>query len=331
MDLRSSTRRPTESSSGTRTDVRVINSTVHGSRSGGVWIGGNNSSGSRNALIKGNTVYDNVLSNSPELNPKHSGTWNQGISLTADNSTITGNIVYKNYGEGIGTGGNRGAIISNNTVYDNWSVNIYPDGADHATVTGNFVYGTGDANFTVKGHRPIGIGAALEGDSSPVAITHAVVANNIVIGTRYGFYYGSYERGGGMQNALIANNTFVNATEADIHIEPDKHSENRLVNNISYQSPPGILAETANRSGGGPLTGFLFRNNCWHGGVAGPFAGTGDVSADPLLIKPGSFAPADYKISDASPCRKSGATISEVTADFFGSRRTAPDGIGACQ
>jgi hypothetical protein len=52
------------------------------------------------------------------------------------------------------------------------------------------------------------------------------IINNISTGGEYGFYYGSYGVGGGIQNSIVSNNTFTNTQRETVHIDLDKHSGN---------------------------------------------------------------------------------------------------------
>ena len=88
----------------------------------------------------------------------------------------------------------------------------------------------------------------------------------------------------GMENALIANNTIANTTDAAIHIDPDSgHSSNRVGNNIFLSAAVWTL-------GSGSSMGTPFGNDYWFGRIPGPFASAGDVFADPLLVQVGSFS-----------------------------------------
>ena len=307
------------------TNVSILNNIVHDCYEAGIVSGYSSAGVSKNNIIQGNHVYNTNLMNRV---PNSNHMWGQGITATQSDSTvIRNNVVHANYGEGIGSISSNGVTISRNTVFDNYSVEIYLDNSPNVVVSANYVYFTGDTRFLLyqKNEPPVGIGAAIEAYTSRVQLplNGASIINNIVVGGRFGFYYGNYDLGGGMQNALIANNTFVNQTDAAIHIDPDKHSSNQAVNNIFYRSPSGGVLQS------GSPTGFSLGNNCWFGGTSGTFGGGGDVAADPLFVQAWSFSPDNYRISNASPCMTSGRELKQVTSNFWGTSRAVPYSSGA--
>ena len=304
----------------TSNHVRIIGNIVHDSYGMGIFSGSDTAAQSYSNVIDMNTVYHNSLNN---ITRTPGIIWAHGImAWLSDNTVITGNVSFENYGEGIGSTLSTGVTISGNTVFDNYSVEIYLNNAPSSVVTGNLVYSTGNSSFFWQGHQAIGIGAAIETEPTQMLLKNETITNNIVIAGQYGIYYGNFDHGGGMQNSLIANNTVVNATDAAIHIDPDSHRLNQVVNNVFYRSPPGTLKS-------GSPTGFSFGNNCWFGGTAGSFAGTADVFADPLLVQPRSFSAGGYKISSASPCLASGRVLTQVTVNFWGTSRAIPYSSGA--
>jgi Periplasmic copper-binding protein (NosD)/Protein of unknown function (DUF1565) len=128
----------------------ITNNVVHDMNNNGIFVGCDSQPKSHDNIIQGNIVYNTVMSNSSRS--KNAG-WNQAISLEASsNSIVSQNLVYDNYGEGIGSGFSPGVVISGNTLYDNYSVQIYLSGTsyNYNTVNGNFIYNTGNTNFTYK-------------------------------------------------------------------------------------------------------------------------------------------------------------------------------------
>jgi parallel beta-helix repeat protein len=303
-------------------NVTIANNSVHGSWSGGIWVGGDVVGQSYNNSILNNTVFDNALRN--QSHSLSSG-WPSALQVDiSDNAQISGNTVYHNQGEGIDSLLSSGTLISQNTVHDNYSANIYLDNAPYATVDRNFIYSAGDRMYLSNGHPSEGIAAAIEGYSTQRPLTGITVTNNIDVGNDYGFYYGSsWGIGGGMQNALIANNTFVNNPRAALKIESDPgHSGNHVLNNIFYSATSNTLAS-------GSAAGSLFDHNLWFGGSHTGFAGAGDVNADPKLASPGSLTPAGYKLLGGSPAAGAGSATANLTTDFWGASRTLPLTIGA--
>lgn len=50
------------------------------------------------------------------------------------------------------------------------------------------------------------------------------ITNNIVLRSRWGFFYGNHENGGGLVGSVVANNTFYDATHTVLCIESAAHT-----------------------------------------------------------------------------------------------------------
>jgi parallel beta-helix repeat protein len=301
----------------------IINNVVHNIYSAGIYAGCNSFGSAHDDLIQGNIVFNASTKNSSLTAPG----WNQGITAQLnDNTVISQNKVYKNYGEGIGAAQSRGTVISGNAVFDNYSVEIYLDNAPGTIVNGNFIYNDGNSSFLKSGqYQAVSIGAAIESYSIQLPLTGIRITNNITYGGEYGFYYGNYGTGGGMQNAVVANNTFVYTQRETVHIDPDNHSGDVYMNNIHYASMIGLLSY-------GSTAGWAFNYNNWYGGsVSSGFAGANDVRANPALVNPWSYDPNGFKIAATSPDATAGATLSASLVDFWGTMHTPPYSIGAHQ
>lgn len=304
-------------------DVTISNNTIHGSQSGGIWVGGEVTGQSYNNQILNNVVHDNVM-----RNQTHSaqGAWGSALAIEkSDNTQIVGNNVYNNQGEGIDDLLSSNVKISQNTVHDNFSVNIYLDNAPGAVVDSNFTYSTGSRTYFINGHAAEGIAVAAESYSSKLPLNNIKVTNNIDVGDDYGFYYGAYDQGGGMKNSVIANNTFVNDGRSAIHIDAAAgNSGNSIFNNIFYSGASKTLAS-------GSAAGSLLHHNLWYGGSHAGFSGASDVNADPKLASPGSLTPAGYRPLAGSPAVGTGSASTVVGTDFSGVSRAGPLSIGAFQ
>jgi hypothetical protein len=154
---------------------------VHDCASHGIQT--NNSS---QVKILNSRVYRTVLSNASR---SISSGWGSGIKVrVSDNVLIQGNIVYNNYGEGLGTRGTN-VTIRANTVYDNFSVNIYTN-SENATIERNFVYCTPNSGYERDGLPAAGIGMAEEYfDGWGARLKNAKVLNNIVVFCKHGVRY----------------------------------------------------------------------------------------------------------------------------------------------
>jgi parallel beta-helix repeat protein len=302
--------------------VRVLNNDVHHSTRGGIYFGYDRWGYVSDVTISGNSVHDNVLENQYHT---MNGGWAQSIGLQyTDGVRVLDNRVFRNDGEGIVFIQSDNGVARGNEVSDNFSVGIYLDNAQYTTIDGNLVYSSGDTRYYRNGFPAAGIGTANESYSTANPLTNLTITNNIVVDTRWGFYYGAYESGGGLKSSTVANNTFYRATAAMVWLENDSHANNVVQSNIFYQSGGGAMLL-------GTAAGSTFRANNWYGGTAGSASGTGDVIADPRLVNPGGRTAADYKLTAASPDLQSGIDLPAITSDFFGAVRAARFDIGAHQ
>lgn len=297
--------------------VRVLNNKIHGSYRNGIYFGSNSS----DITIDGNEVYNNVLEN--RLRNMSSG-WGQALAVNKTNgATITNNRVYRNYGEGIDFVVADNGVARGNEVYDNFSVGIYLDNARYMTIDRNFVYSTGDTSYYRNGEPASGIGIANENYTVTSPSTGIVIKNNIVLNTKWGFYYGAYDLGGGLKNTTVANNTFYQSTYAAIWIQSDAHAGSLVQNNIFHQVGGRAVADVAG-------AGVIYRSNNWYGGSAGAAAGTGDVIGNPGFQNPGGLRADDYKIVAGSNPIEAGLDVTSVVSnDYFGNPRSIGIDIGA--
>jgi parallel beta-helix repeat protein len=301
--------------------LTISNNNVHGSVRNGIWAGYSTFGTTSDLTITGNTVWNNVLEN---VNRTMSGGWAQAIGTqSANRVTITANKVYQNYGEGIAYVLSDGGTIKNNTVYDNYSVEIYLDNAQTTTVDSNLAYTTGNSNYYRSGYPASGIGTANESYSTSNPLNSDTIINNIVLNSKYGFYYSNEANGGGLQNVTVANNTFYKGAVDLLWIASAAHSGSVIENNI-FDQVGNVMTNVAG-------SGVAYRNNNWYGGTAGSAAGSGDILADPRLANPGGLTAADYKLTVGSPVVAAGLTLSNVTTDYFGAPRAAAYDLGAHQ
>ncbi len=304
--------------------VTIADNIVHDNYLSGILVEGA-ATASHDNLVTRNAIYNNCLTNQSR---RRDAGWPAALqSADSASDVFSENRVHQNYGEGISALRATGAQILRNVAYDNYSMNIYLDNAPSAVVEGNFSYATGDERFMLKGdQRPIGVGAANERyDAPPLPLADIVIKNNITVGTRFGFYYGNYELGGGLHDTLIAHNTFANATDAAIFIASDKHSGTQVVNNVMFSDAGRALAL-------GDPKGVSFSHNCWAGGDAPKdFLGQGDKRGDPMLARPGALEPSGYTMSPASDCARSAPRQAKAPVSFFGQERDDPTSMGASE
>ena len=301
--------------------TRIANNTIHHSWRNAIYFGADALMGSSDAIVENNVAYNNVQENTAHA---MSGGWAGTIVVSKTNGgTIRGNRVYNNDGEAVIALLSDNLRVEGNELYDNFSQGVFLDNAQYTTVEGNFIYSTGNTRYFRDGFPGQGIAVANESYSDSNPSTDNKILNNIVVGTRWGFYYGNFENGGGLKNTVIANNTFYKAAQEIIRITNDAHANSVVQNNIFYQS-----------GGMGPSiagSGVTFKNNAWYGVTAGAAAGAGDVYGNPALANAGGFNAADYKIGATSAAVASAASTSLVAYDYFGRTRVAPFDIGAHQ
>jgi parallel beta-helix repeat protein len=306
------------------TNIRVTNNTIYNSLRNGIYIGGDAGLASTsNITIDGNTVRNNVLENQYHT---WTGGWANGIMIAeGDRATITNNRIYNNDGEGIAFAVSSNGLIENNEVFDNFSVGIYLDNARSTTVNRNLVYSTDNSRYFRDGYPASGIGTANEQYDVVSPLTGLTVTNNIVVNTKWGFYYGSYGLGGGLKNTTVANNTFYKAAFTLLWIDSDTHQGSIVENNIFYQVGGRGMADVAG-------AGVIYRQNNFYGAAAGAAAGAGDVIGDPRFVKAGGTAAADYQLTGGSPAVQTGlalTTVATLATDYWGHPRTIGFDLGA--
>ena len=297
------------------TNIRVLNNHIHHTTRNGIYAGGDTMSACSDITVSGNNVHDTVLEN--QYHTMTTGGWAGAVVVSrTDRSTITNNRVYNNDGEGIISVRSNYALIRNNEISDNYSAYIYLDNARFATVDRNLVYSTGNSRYYRDGRPGTGIAVANETTSIMNPSSDNTITNNIVIGTRWGFYYGAYESGGGLRNTKVLNNTFYGTTEEIIRVENDAHANSVVANNIFFQT--GSIAPKY--SGSGAVT---YRSNLWYGGTAGVAGGADDIIGNPLFVNAGGRRAEDYRLNGLSPAIHTAldtATIAVSTATIARAR-----------
>jgi chitodextrinase len=306
----------------TTRDTRIAGNDIHHAVRNAIYFGSDTMGTSVNATVENNVVHNNVLENQYH---NMAGGWAGSVVVSRTNGGIVrGNRIFNNDGEAIIALLSDNVAIRGNETFDNFSQGVYLDNARYTTVDGNFIYCTGNTRYFRDGYPGQGIAVANEvyTDSNPSSDN--TIVNNIVVGTRWGFYYGNFDNGGGLKNTTISNNTFYGTAQAILYISPDTHSNSVVENNIFQQA-----------GGAGPSVsgaGVTYRNNNWYGVNAGSAAGSGDVYGNPALARAGAFTAGDYKITTGSAALAKAVDVSSLTrVDYFGAQRALPFDIGAHQ
>lgn len=281
----------------------------------------------QHSIVENSRIWRNSLSNE---GGGHA--WSCGISAGRDGVSyviIRNNTVWENWGEGISTGQSTQIVIDHNIVHDNYSTNIYITDATNIICQRNLVYM--DPNSYVYGAGSnVGIMMGDETYNPPSA--NIQVINNIAYGNHRNFHWWQGTSGGGMNNVLIANNTFFNGTgnvnngEGNVIISRGSHVNVRFENNlVSQDSSLPVIATIAQ-------AGVYYSNNLWSKNPYTAASGPGDVIGDPGLAKIDSPYSADwYLLTDASPAIDMGLSLGEVSVDYFGTSRGSPPDIGAVE
>lgn len=305
-------------------NIRIMDNDVHHAVRGGIWVGADTVGYSSDITVSGNQVHNTVLEN--QYHTWAGGGWAGAVVVSVtERANIIGNRIWNNDGEGLITLRSNYHVVRDNEIFDNFSVELYVDNSRYATIDRNLVYNTGNPRYLRDGKRSAGIAVANETNADMNPSSDNVFSNNIVVGTRWGFYYGAWESGGGFKTSKVVNNTFYGTTDAVIEIEHDAHAGSVVQNNIFYGG--GVNPRYT-----GAGAGVTYANNLWYGVNAGSAASATDVIADPMFVNPGGTTSADYKIRLGSPALAKALNLASlVSTDHFAAPRVGAFDIGAHQ
>jgi hypothetical protein len=300
----------------------VDNVYVHHTDSAGIMI-----SEGQGSIVQNSRVWRAALDN--EYGDMSIG-WATGISAARNGvsyAIIRNNHVWETWGEGISTFEADHTIIEDNIVHDSFSANIYISDSTNVICQRNFVYTNPNTYIFNYGYHG-GIAMGDEKYTPPSA--NISVINNISFGNLGNFWWWPGSQGGGMNNVLIANNTFINGIgdinsgRGNVIISRGDHQNVRFENNIIYQndSLPLIVLDSSQ--------GITFSHNLWSKTPRSIASGPGDIIGDPLFSHNGDqYSPYWYELSTISPAINNALTLSEVVVDFFNKNREAPPDMGA--
>jgi hypothetical protein len=328
-----------------KSNVIVRNMFIHDNKSNGLLISSATKTNIRNVLVENNIVHNNLLKNAGGA-----AGGNALAFIQAESSTARGNVVSHNYGEGLVAGRySRNIVLEDNTAYDNRGANVYLINTINVTVRRNFVFCTNDPiswRGTGGQYRP-GPGLQVRDEdfkTPPPPSTGQVIVNNIVVGCGVNFGVSTQINGGGLNNAVVANNTFVNARsvsgEAANNVEFDGRASfqnTRFTNNLIVQTVPGTITRIQYATGTPNLSSFTVSNNLYSKNPVNgwPSSEAGRIVADPRLasvalpMMNAMPTPANYILLAGSPAVDRGANVAHVTEDFFGTARNGALDIGA--
>ena len=307
---------------------QITGNTLSGTAGSGIYVGYSSLGMVSDVLISGNTVHNCVAENNPPGVGAYVNGWPASVSTYwVTSATVSANLVYDNFGEGLAITHCDGILLTGNTVHDNFSIGIYFDNVQGSTITANLAYTTGDPAYFRFGLPCPSIAMANE-NFTPTTnpLDGCLVSDNVTVGGRYGFYYGNYENGGGLKNFTVVHNTFYNAAQEGLWIDPDPgHVGNLFADNLVTQAGSGSPAYF-----GGPASGFTFTHNAWYpSSPGGTLAGPGDVTGAPLFQGPGGLAAMDYQLLSGSPGIGAGIPVAGVSTDAAGVAFTMNPALGA--
>lgn len=307
------------------THITVSKLYVHHSQRNGILIMGDygtvlNSEIWRNSLFN---EYNKAGSNDTGLSAAR-----DIVNGITDHAVIQGNLVWENWGEGISSYEANGTIIKNNISHDNLTTNIYISDSTNVLCDGNFVY-RDPASITSSYSNLIGI---MMGDEnySP-ASAHIKVINNIGYGNDQNFFWWQGSHGGGMNDVLIANNTFVNASgtrigSGNVTIGTGSHVNSYFMNNIVTQSGSFPVIATIAQSG------ITYSYNLWSKIPYSAASGTGDIVGDPQFVMTGSpYSSGWYKLKSTSSAIGKAYPLPAVTVDYLNNPRDSKPDMGALE
>ncbi|MCH7588123.1 MAG: right-handed parallel beta-helix repeat-containing protein [Chloroflexi bacterium] len=311
-------------------EVRIRNCAIHQSRHGAILV----NSDAKHVIIEGCKIWWNGAF--APYSRGNSLSWPIALMARGENVVIRNNEVFNNWGEGLGAGrGARRVLIEGNIVYDNFALQIYVDHAQDVVINHNLVYFSDDPTF-YRGGLPSEC-IAINNETAYAAnfSKNILVINNLVRGCKYNF--GLWVQGSqwGIQDLLVANNTFIEGYEGAIRIAEAldlPHQNVRFKNNIILQSSGSPLVFNSG-------IGINFSHNLWWPHEPDSILiGPNDFAGDPFLslfgsIAAGALSPDYFSItSQQSPAIGNGLVDSDaVSLDYFGRPRGAKVDIGALE
>ena len=329
-------------------NIVIRNMTVVNSRGVGININGGNANPARNVLVENNVVYNNLLENA-------NGTYG-GSALTfiqVENSVARGNLIYHNYGEGLVAGRwTKNMLFEGNVTYDNRGANLYLVNSTNPVVRNNYIFCTDD-RISWRGagnsYRP-GPGLQIRDENfegqtvKPPAGSGHVIVNNIVVGCGTNFGVSTQLPTGGLNGALIANNSFINARGLtgvgvnNVELEGRAtYTNSRFINNLIVQDVPGTMLRVMAAQGTPNFSTFTVSNNLYSQAPSSSWFANepGRVVANARLVNPllpllaAIPLPGSYALTGDSPAVDRGAAVSQVTDDYFRDPRNGAPDIGA--
>ncbi|MDQ6985407.1 MAG: right-handed parallel beta-helix repeat-containing protein [Candidatus Dojkabacteria bacterium] len=221
----------------------------HGIDIGGDEIGGTDyyASGS----VK-NSIVEYAAMNNYNGDRGGSG-WQSGLKISHNGKDIelSNNTIKNNWGEGVAITRGENVTFKNNTIFNSYSVNIYIDNSINTIVDSNFAYCNDSSLILKDGKKASGISVGEEfytGWGNQMSTLK--VFNNIVYNCSRGFtWYGTDTNAasGGLDNTIIANNTFylLDNTSSAIYLDGEVGDDIEFKNNIIVSNAGAVWIDSA--------------------------------------------------------------------------------------
>jgi hypothetical protein len=278
------------------------------------------------SIVENSRVWRNSISNEYG----QAANWGAGISAFQSGvsfATIRHNTVWENWGEGITSSVADHITIEGNITHDNFSANIYITDSTNVLCQRNFVY-TDPTSYVFPYGSHSGIMMGDERYNPPSA--NITIINNISFGNQGNFWWWQGNQGGGMNNVLIANNTFVNGIgefylgRGGVIIDEGTHQNVRFENNLVKQDGNLPVISTMAQSD------ISYTHNLWSKTPYLAASGEGDIIADPLLAQIGDPSNADwFMLTSISPAINGAISLPDITMDYFWNIREQTPDMGA--
>lgn len=280
--------------------------------------------GTSNFIFENNTCSYSY--GSGIISDGHAGTTLDGVAFPQTNVIIRGNIMCNNMRTAISFHAMKDFQAYDNIIY--FTGREMPAELGHPT--GAFYVQSAERNF-------IEVGASTDCEDG-------VISNNLIINASKGLSFSTETPQAIVKNVLSANNTIIVdgnmrasvGIRTGIYAAPGVRFTNNVIYTKNYRVIDGIKYGYGGQVGRDKNAGS-FDHNLWFGAKPVQMEGAGDVLGNPKFVVNPPIYPqkgeitqankrewaAKFKIADDSLAKNAGATIPEVTDDFFGVPRSA--------
>ncbi|MBD3274208.1 MAG: hypothetical protein GF372_02800 [Candidatus Marinimicrobia bacterium] len=287
-------------------------------------------------VVRNTTVHDGS-SFAPYSRSGEEQDWPGNVQFTdVTDGLADGLTVYNNWGEGVLIGHSNGVILQNSIIYDNFALNVYTSHASDFIIRNNLIYGTGTEPFLRDGKPCSNLIIGDEYKEGQPNSTGQIVINNLIFGgsRNIGFWDFTWQgtAESGLIDAVIANNTIIDAVDYGVEINQGEHSNVKIYNNVIAN--PGTDAPLAAVSHDSNLN---LDYNLWNLTPPDNASGQHDVVSETIhfdqsgSVEPGELTAEYFDISASFAGIDKGIKLSEVLKDYHGNDRDNSPDIGAIE